>query len=265
VPSGTGRGESVPDEFRPRWVWVAVVPAMAAGVCYCLGLDCAHSADCDCDSDCTANCDRSSDFDVSCDRDCGYTADCDRDSDFDVDCGRDCGCTADCDRNCGCTADCDHGSDSNADRNRDRTSTATRASAATRSPQPPQHSTADRNRHSTAPHLVLPSLGEGSPHRPPSPPSRASVARRARDKLSLAFVRFSHEDAGRSVKAHATVVTRPVRRQPGTRTGRDLVATDTEQCWSASGSLLAGRSPAVGEVWGPLRLPGSQPARQQAG
>jgi hypothetical protein len=98
----------------------------------------------------------------------------------------------------------------------------------------------DRDHDSTAPDLVFPNLltspgtARSSPHRPP--PSLASgestaladfphrrgaptasetislalfvsltktiLARRARDTLSLAFLRFSQEDAGQSVKAH---------------------------------------------------------------
>jgi hypothetical protein len=40
-------------------------------------------------------------------------------------------------------------------------------------------------------------------------------------------------------------------------TGRDLLATGTESCPNAREDRFAVRSPAVGEGWGVLRLPGS--------
>jgi hypothetical protein len=95
------------------------------------------------------------------DRDSYDTADRDRDS-YD---------TADRDRDSYDTADRDRDSYDTADRDRD--STATRSGAT---------GIFDRNRDrtatvpATAPHLVLPSLGGGSPHRPPPPPSRVSRA-----------------------------------------------------------------------------------------
>jgi hypothetical protein len=88
--------------------------------------------------------------------------------------------------------------------------------------------------------------------------ARDSPSRLARDTLSLTFVtgaprRFSARPpvspgsrrrfsrAGTSVEAHATLVTRAVRRRPGPRAGRDLPTTETEQDPSAASGLLAVR------------------------
>jgi hypothetical protein len=106
---------------------------------------------------------------------------------------------------------------------RDSTSTDTIASAAISGTATAQlTATAQRrdrirDRDGTAPQPPQPltSLGtaRSSPHRPRLPPSRALLAR-----------------AGFEVKAHDPACHPKTRRQHGTRAGRDLLATGTEQC-----------------------------------
>jgi hypothetical protein len=110
---------------------------------------------------------------------------------------------------------------------RDRDSTAPRPRQHSTAPQPRPHSTAPR------PHLDLPTLGGGSPHRPPPPPSRAFLAR-----------------AGSSLKAHATAVTRPHADSPesdGTRSAERPTPSRTRAKRVVCSQV--GRS-AVGEAWG---------------
>jgi hypothetical protein len=173
-----------------------------------------------------------------------------------------------------------------------RTATAT-APAPLLDPVQPEYSTATAtaphcNRDSTAPRQHSPATAQHRDCTSSSPASgcsapRAPLSRLARAQLSLTFVtgakrrllarpevspcsvhsrrRFSRAEF--EVKAHATLVTRPAS-TPRNRAGRELVATDTEQCPSTARTCLAGRSPAVGEVWGLLRRPGSRPATTHA-